>query len=199
MKKIHMACYICDNEFFFLNEYGQVVHSIFKSIQEEEIVNSSLFREELFQFLKKNHIKISLFGKNIVFLKTGNLSALSLEKYESILKDYFKKIEFINLEKLFNIDNENGVLFITNNYIDYYFMKKNNKEYLRVPLKIFSGKQNKTLQHIFSTLYKSKKVLLLSSIENTNHMAEEINNHFNTKVTFPENFYMYIFEEYKNN
>ena len=197
MKKVHIACYICDNEFFFLSESGQVFHETFKSINNEEIVNSQLFKEELEKFLRKNHIKMSLFGKKITYIKNSNLSILSQEKYLEILSEYFRKIEYKNIEDLFKINNEKGVLLLTNTYFDYYFMKKNQKEYLRIPLNLFNGNKTKVLQHIFSILYKPKKLLILGPLEDLNLVAEEIHSRFNIQTTFPEIYYTYLFEEYK--
>lgn len=197
MKKNHMACYICDNEFFFLNEDGKIHHETFESLHQEEIINSSLFKEELENFLKKYRIKLSLFGKTISFLKHSELSNLSMEKYEEIFHDYFRRIEFRDIKDLFKINNETGTLLVTDSYLDYYYMKKNKKEYLRIPFKLFNENKRKIFQHIFSMIYKPKKLLILGPNENMNTIADEINKQFNIQVTFPENYYTYIFEEYK--
>ena len=126
MKKIHYAIYICDNEIFFLNLVNdKITKEKFKSLKEDQIINSELFIEEWSKFLKQNHIKISLFGDNICFIKNKNINNVVLEKYEEVLKDYFHKIEYKDLENILKIDKDTSYLNLTNNYIDYYFMKNN--------------------------------------------------------------------------
>ena len=197
MKKIHFTIYVCDNEFFLQKENGQAIKETFKSLECEEIIDSSLFKEEFSKFLQKHSIRISLFGKNIVFIKSKNLSPLAQEKYKEIFNDYFRRIEFIDLEDIFQIDNENGVLFLTQKYLDYYYRKKNKKEQIRIDLKIFNDSNTKAIQHIMNNLYKPKNLIVLGPIENIASITDEIHKKYNVETTFPEAYFTYIFEECK--
>ena len=197
MKKKDMIFYICDNELYILDEKKRCIVTELKSVQEEEIVNSNLFQKEISDIIKHNHIKISLFGKNIVFLKSVHLSQLSKDKYEEILKDYFRKIQFVEIEKILKIDNESGVVLITPKYIDYSYMKKGEKKFLRVPLALYNENTLNAVKNIFSLQYKPKKVLVLGTVKDIGTIAEEIEKRFKIKTTFPEDHFFYLIREYK--
>ncbi len=198
MKKIHYALYICDDELFFLDiAKDKIYKEKFKSLKEDNIVNSAKFINEFSKFLKKNHIKTTLFGENISFIKNKQINPVILEKYEEILKEYFHKIEYINLEELLRIDKDMAYLHITKNYIDYYFMKKNQINSLRIDLEIFNQQLNKAIHHSITTIYKPKKMMVFGNQDNNSQIAESIKQNYNITTTFPEIHYHYIFEEYK--
>lgn len=198
MKKIHYVIYICDNEIFFLDKLkDKVEQEKFKSLKEEQIINSELFIDEFSNFLKQKHIKISLFGDNICFIKNENINPIVLEKYDEVLKEYFHKIEYKDLSEILKIEKENGFLNITEHYLDYYFMKKNERMFLRVPLSLFNHHLNKAIHHILTTIYKPKKLMVFGNLENNSKIAEDIQRDYNISTTFPEVHYHYIFEEYK--
>lgn len=198
MKKIQYILYICDDEIFFLNiKKDQIVKEKFKSIKEDNIINSDLFSNEFDKFLRKNHIKTTLFGENIIFIKNTNISPISQEKYQSVLKEYFRNIEFKNLETILKVDKDVGFLNISSNYIDYYFMKKNQVATLRVSLQLFNDNLNKTLHHLLTTIYKPKKIMVFGNHENIAKIAQSIEQNYNIKTTFPEIHYNYILKECK--
>lgn len=198
MKKIQYCIYICDDELFFLDiKKDKIYKDKFKSMQEDAIINSSLFIDEFSKFLKKNHIKTTLFGENIGFIKTTRINSVVLEKYEEILKEYFHKIEYTNLEDVLKIDTDTGYLHITKNYIDYYFQKKGQNHSIRIDLEIFNGQLKKAIHHSITTIYKPKKMMVFGSPENLSKIAETIMQNYNIPTTFPEVYYHYIFEEYK--
>lgn len=197
MKKIQYVLYICDNEVFFLNiAKDEIMKDKFKSLKEEQMINSQLFIDEFNQFLKKNHIKITLFGENICFIKNRNINQIVLDKYEEILKEYFHSVKYADLIDILKIEKDNGFLLITNNYIDYYFMKNNEKRVIRVSLQLFSN-QRKAIHHIITTIYKPKKLMVFGNLENNSKIAENISHDYNIITTFPEVYYNYILEEYK--
>ena len=197
MKKIHYVLYICDNEIFFWDvKKDKIIKEIFKSIKAEQIIDSSLFIEEFSKFIKKNHIRTTLFGENICLIKNKNINPVVVEKYDECLKEYFHKIEHIDLEDLLKVDKEMGFLRITKNYIDYYFMKNNEKQGLRVDSQLFSN-QKKAIHHLLTTIYKPKKIIVFGNIENNSKIAENISHDYNLMTTFPEVHYNYIFEEYR--
>lgn len=198
MKKVHYAMYLCDDEIFFLDiKKDKVKKEKFKSIKGEQIEDSDLFTKEFNKFVKQNHIEISLFGGNLCFIKNKNINVIVLEKYEEILKEYFKKIEFKDLSEILKIENDTGFFCITLNYIDFYYMKRNENHFIRVPLLLFNNHLKKTIHHIITNIYKSQKIMVFGNQENISKIAENIHNDYNIKTTFPEVHYHYIFEEYR--
>lgn len=198
MKKIHYAIYICDDEIFFLHvAKDKIEQEKFKSLKEEQIIDSELFMDEFSRFLRQKHIKVSLFGDNICFITNKSINPMVLEKYDEILKEYFHKIEYKDLSEILKIEKENGFLNITEHYLDYYFMKKNERMFLRVPLSLFNDHLNKAIHHILTTIYKPKKLMVFGNRDNNSKIAESIHHDYNIATTFPEVHYHYIFEEYK--
>ncbi len=199
MKKKQYAIYLCDNEIFFFNNMKKesVIKQKFQSLKGEQIIDSSLFINELNQFIKSNRIKISLFGDNLYFIKNETINNVVLEKYEEVLKEYFCKINYIDLIQILKIDKDNGFLLITKDYFDYYFMKNNESCLIRISLKIFNNHLKKAIHHVIANIYKPKKLMVLGNQENTSKIAEDINHEYNILTTFPEKHYQYIFEEYK--
>lgn len=198
MKKIRYVIYICNDEIILLDTIKNIVNkSNLKSIKEDQIIASQLFSDEFSKFIKQNHIKISLFGDDICFIKNKNINNIVLEKYDEVLKEYFHKIEYKDLEEILKIDNDNGFLNITKNYIDYYFMKKNEKITLRINLAIFNNNLNKAIRHLMTTIYKPKKIMLFGNQDNISKTAENISHDYNIIAKFPEVHYNYIFDEYR--
>lgn len=199
MKKVHYVLYICDDEIFFLNvAKDKIMKETFKSLKEDQIINSNLFIEEFSKFIKKNHIKMTLFGENICVIKNKNINNVVLEKYQEVLKEYYNKIEFKDLENILKIDKETSFININKHYIDYYYKKQNENISLRIHLDIFNGNLKKTLCHIITNIYKPKKMIVFGKEENIPKIAENINHDYNIMTTFPEFHYNYILEEYKN-
>lgn len=198
MKKIRYVIYICNDEIILLDTTKNIVNnSNLKSIKEDQIIDSQLFIDEFSKFIKQNHIKISLFGDDICFIKNKNINNIVLEKYDEVLKEYFHKIEFKDLEEILKIDNDNSFLNITKNYMDYYFMKKNEKVTLRINLAIFNNNLNKAIGHLMTTIYKPKKIMLFGNQDNISKTAENISHDYNIIAKFPEVHYNYIFDEYR--
>ncbi len=198
MKKIHYVLYICDNEVFLLDRRkNNIIKDKFQSIKEEAIINSSLFTDEFNRFLKQNHIKTSLFGENICFIKNKNMNSVVLEKYEEILKEYFQKLEYKDLEEILKIEKDMGYLLVTKDYIEYYYMKNNEKKNIRVNLSIFNYNVNKAIQHLITFIYKSKKMMIFGNTESISKIAHDINHDYNISTTFPEIHYEFIIQEYK--
>ena len=197
MKNTHYIIYLCDNEIFLLHlKKDKIYNEKLKSIQYEQIIDNKLFSNELNEFLKKCHIKGTLFGENIVFIKNNHLSFLNIEKYTEILKEYFRKVEFQNIEEILKIDEKNGIFLFTENYLDYYF-KKGQITSIRINLEIFSNNLNKTIHHAITAIYKPKKLMVLGSMETISKIAEDIMNNYNIPTNFPEIYSHYLFEQYK--
>lgn len=198
MKKIQYVLYLCDDEIFLLDvSKDKIAKEKFKSIKEEQIINSSLFTDEINDFFKKNRIKTTLFGENICFIKNRFINPVVLEKYEEILKDYFHKIEYKNLDDILKIEKNMSFLLITKSYIEYFFIKNNEKKNEKIHLSIFNYNTTKAIQHIMTFMYKPKKLMVFGNIESISNIAQAINHDYNIITTFPEIHYEFIIQEYK--
>ncbi len=198
MKKIHFVMYVCDNELLLLNiTKNKVIEQTFKSLKEDQITNKNMFYNEFNDFLNKNHIKIPLFGWNLCFIKNELITEVQLETFQEVLNDYFKKIEIKNIEDIVKLNKDTSFMNITNNYIDYYYMKKNKSKLLRVNLQIFNNNIGKVINHLLTNFYKPRKIIVFGNHSNIPTMVEYINKNFNVPATFSEFYKSYLLEEYK--
>lgn len=197
MNKIHEILYISDNK-IYLNDIrkNKIYEGKFKSLKADEIINSKLFINEFYDFLNKNHLKQTLFGRNIkVIINTYN--KLNIEKIIEVLNECYNHIEIISLEKLLKIDINTAYIYLNKSYIDFYYQKKNEIKSIRIYLYLFHESIEKTIKHILVNIYKPKKVVVFGNIDYISKIAEIINKKFNIETNFPENFYNYIIEECK--
>ena len=196
MKKKEYVINSCDNYFLLLNK-DQILCKEFKSLKEDQIININLFIDEFNKFLKENHIRIPLFGWIATFIKNKHLNSVLLEKYQEIFSDYFSKIKIKSIEEILKLENDNSFMNICQNYIDYYYMKKNQVQLVRINPLIFNNNYNKVINHLLTNIYKPEKLIVFGSIENISKTAESINKNLGVSVIFPEKTKEYIVEEYK--
>lgn len=198
MKTIEFAINICDNHLLLYNKKkNKIIEKECKSLKEDQITNANLFIEEFNLLLKQNHIRIPLFGWNACFIKNKNQNPVMTEKYIEIFSDYFRKIKIQNIEDLLNFEKDTGFLNITNNYIDYYFMKKNKVKELRINPEIFNNNYSKSISYLLTSIYKPEKITVFGTLSDISKFAETINKNYGISVTFPEKHTEYILEEYK--
>ena len=195
MKKIQYIISIFDNKVYVYDQKKDKVYkSVFKSLKQELIIE--LFIEEWNRFMKTNSMKVTLFGLNILFIKNENIPSLILNTYKEIWKEYFHKIELIDIKDIVNMEKEKAYLFIHKDYIDYYFSKKQEKYCYRIYLNVFQNQVEKAIRHIYMNLYKPKRLMVLGE-DNISKIAEEIHKTYKIDTTFPEKYYYYLFEECK--
>ena len=198
MSKSHFAIAINDDEFLLLDlKKNKIYNKRFKSLKKDQLINSPLFSKELDHFFREFHIHLSLFGHKLTFIKPIALNPVILEKYLDIFNDYFRKIEVINIENVLKIDKNKSYLNINHHYLDYYYFKKNKLDTLRVNKILFNNNTLKTISHLFTTIYKSKRMIIFGNDENIPAIVEELNHHDNSIATFPEFHQKFILEEYK--
>ena len=71
MKKIQYIISIFDNKVYVYDQKKDKVYkSVFKSLKQELIIDKELFIEEWNRFMKTNSMKVTLFGLNILFIKS---------------------------------------------------------------------------------------------------------------------------------
>lgn len=198
MKKKEFIINICDSNFLLYDTTKEeLISKDFKSLKEDQIINSDLFREEINQLLKQNHIHIPLFGWNLVFLKSKNQNSIMTEKYKEIFSDYFRKIKEVNIEEIIDFEKDTGFLNLTDNYIDYYFLKKNKIKAIRIHPDLFNDNYNKAITYIITNIYKPEKMIIFGTLIDISKYAENINKNYGISVTFPEYPSHFIIEEYK--
>lgn len=198
MKKKEYAINVCDTILLLLDkEKNKIYTKDCKSLKEDKIINSNLFVDEFNEFLKQNHIHISLLGWNLTIIINENENPIIIEKYKEILTDYFKNIKIKNIEEILDFENDNGYLNITKNYVDYYYIKKNKIQKLRVNPSLFNDNYQKMINHLLTTIYKPKKMTFFGTHEDVSKLSENINKSFGINITFPEYPTNYILEEYR--
>lgn len=198
MSKYHFSITINDNEFLLWDiKKNKIFNKRFKSLKKDQIINIPLFSKELSHFFREFHIHLSLFGYKLIFIKPLALNVVLLEKYLEIFNDYFRKIEVVNIEEILKIDKNISYLNINHHYLDYYYLKKNKLETLRVNKNLFNNNTLKTIKYLFTAIFKSKRMIVFGNDENIPSVVEELNHNYNIIATFPEFHHKYILEEYK--
>ncbi len=198
MAKIHFVIYICNKELLLLDvEKNKIINKTCKSLEEDQIINGSLFIDEFNQILKENHIKLPLFGWKGCFIVNKQINNTIKEKYQEILSDYFSTIEFKNINEIINTENDRGYINITEKYVDYYFTKKNKFHALRIDLEVFNGSISKIIRHLITQIYKAKKLVVFGNYADIPKIADEIIKNYNIETKFPELPSRFLLEEYR--
>lgn len=198
MKAREFVINICDNCLLLYDQNKEeIMKKSFKSLKEDQIINCDLFIEEFNKLLKQYHIRIPLFGWNACFIKSKNQNPIITEKFIEILSNYFRKIKIKNIEDIIELEKNTGFLNISDNYIDYYFLKKNKTKVLRIPPEIFNENYNKAIAYLLTSIYKPEKMTVFGTQTDISKYAESINKNYNISVNFPEYHEQFILEEYK--
>lgn len=198
MKKREYIIHVCDSNFLLYDKTSEeIISKDFKSLKEDVIIDCNLFKDELNRLLKQNHIHIPLFGWNLCFIKKTDLNPILTEKYLEIFSDYFRKIKIVNVEDILDFEKDTGFLNLTDNYIDYYFIRKNKTKVLRMNPEIFNNNYSKTISYLLTSIYKPEKMIVFGTMTDISKIAENINKNYGIAVTFPEYHSQFIIEEYK--
>jgi hypothetical protein len=189
--KIRYIIYINNNKIYlFDKKTNKLYKENFESLQNDEITNYTKFNFEFNKFIKTNHIKISIFGYRISFIKNIRLSNLQINIYKNILNNYFKNINFIDIENLLKTTKNTVIANITSNYIDYYYQK----EMLRIDNKIFNMDEINIFNYLINEIYKPKKIILIGNKENISKICNKLNQKYKIKCFYAENFETYIID-----
>ena len=187
MKKREFIINVCDSNFLLYDKTKEeTISKDFKSLKEDQIINSELLKEEMSLLLKQNHIHIPLFGWDVTFIKSQKLNPIMTEKYKEIFSDYFRKIKEVNIEDIINFEKDSSFLNLTDSYIDYYFLKKNKSKLIRIHPEIFNDNYNKIINYIITNIYKPEKMIVFGTLSDISKYAENINKNYGINVTFPE-------------
>ncbi len=190
--KHKLIFWINDNKLILYNIKRQDVKTnIFKSLKNDVIVDNCLFLKEFSKFLRKNKIRLSIFGYKIIFLKNNLLTKNEQNNIKNILLEYFSKIDFIDLFDYLKNKKESAYINITDNYVDYIYKEK----YIRINKLIFRNNISNIIKHLITVIYKPKQITLFGNNE-VSEIANNIHNKFNIKTTFSEDYKIYPIYEY---
>ena len=192
MKNYRYILYINDNVLFL---YDYKKKKLYKKecnyLEKNQIINNK-FYFEFHEFIRKNKIKISLWGYKLKFIIPDNLSNLQKNKYKEILEDYFKKVNIINQTKLFSINKNKSIINVNKSYIEYYYLKKGKIYCQNVNIDLFNDNVLKSITFLIKTLFKPEKILLYGNNKDIPLVATKLNKEFNIFCTYEEQFDSYI-------
>lgn len=199
MAKARYIAFINDNYINLLDTKKDLIYQQnFNNLKKDEIINESKFYSELNQFIKKNKIKIPILGHKIKLIVNNSLSYLQKNIYKEIFEDYFQCIEFININESIKLNKNTAIINITENYIDFYYMKKSEIKHLRSEYIIFNNNEYKTITHIINTIFKPQKIIVFGTSELIPNLTRRINKELFIECTYPEDYNNYILNKYKN-
>jgi len=199
MFKNRYVIYINDNILSILDIKNKCIKkAVFKSLKEDEIIDEQKFCFELNNFIRKNKIKIAILGYKLKLIINDNLTKFQKSKYKEILNDYFKTIEFIEIERVFKLNKNESILNINNDYIDYFFIKKNQFNIIRVNKSIFNNNDSKIINHLLNVIFKPEKIIFYGNSNNIPKLSRNLNKKSNLSTTYSENYNDYVLCLYKN-
>lgn len=197
MAKVRYIAYINDNSIKLLDSKKDFVYQQnFKSLKKDEITNESKFCFEFNSFIRKNKIKIPIFGHKLKLIISDFVSHLQKNIYKEILEDYFQRIECINIKEVLPLDKATAAMNITENYIDFYYLKKNEIQCLRIEYIIFNNNEYKTITHIINTIFRPQKIILFGTSKLIPKLTTRINKELDVESTYQEDYNNYILNEY---
>lgn len=199
MFKIRYVIYINDNILSLLDIKTNIIKKEeFKSLKKDEIINEQKFYFELDKFIRKNKIKIAILGYKLKLIINNNLTELQKEKYKEILKNYFKTVEFIEINNIFNLNKNTAILNVNYDYTDYFYMKKNQFNIIRVNKNIFNNNDLKIINHLLSSIFKPKKLIFFGNNNSIPKLARSLNKESSLLTSYSENYTDYVLNIYQN-
>lgn len=200
MLKIRYVIYINDNILSLLDIKTNIIKKEeFKSLKKDEIINEQKFYFELDKFIRKNKIKIAILGYKLKLIINNNLTEFQKEKYKEILKNYFKTVEYIEINNIFKLNKNTAILNITHDYIDYFYIKKNEFSIIRVNKNIFNNNDLKIINHLLSSIFKPKKLIFYGNNNSIPKLARSLNKELSLSTSYSENYTDYVLNLFQLN
>ena len=186
MNKVRYKIFINDNCLYLLDDKSNKIY-------EEK------FYFSFNQFIRKNKIKIPIFGYKLQLIINDKVNQIQKNKYREIFLDYFRKIEFINIKNIISINRATSIINITDNYFDFYYYKKNDICVLRIDKLIFNNNEFKIIVHFLNSIFTPKKIILFGNSDNIPKLALKINKELGIQCTYQEEYSKYILTEIQKN
>lgn len=197
MAKARYIAFINDNSINLLDLKNDFVYQQnFQNLKKDEITNESKFYFELNSFIRKNKIKIPILGHKLKLILSDSVSHLQKNIYKEIFEDYFQCIECIDIKELINLSKNTGIINITENYVDFYYLKKGEIKYLRNEYVIFNNNEYRTIAHIINTIFTPQKIIVFGTSKLIPKLTARINKELGIECTYPEDYNNYILNEY---
>lgn len=198
MPKIRYIAYINDTYIYLLdNKKEKIYEKEFKNLKEDQILDEQKFYFELNQFLFSNKIRIPIFGYKLKIIINDNLNNLQKNKFKEIFEDYFQKVDFMNMTEILLMEKNKMIINITETYLDFYFIKKQEKKSLRINKIIFNNNTFNTITHVLNTIYLTPKITLIGYSDEIPKLAIKINKELGVNCTYQENSAIFSLNEYK--
>jgi hypothetical protein len=190
MKNIRYIIYV-NNDMLYLKDRKttKIFKEKFISIKNNEIIDYQKFLFEISKFIKQNHIKISIFGYKLIFIKNNNLSKLQVKTYKNVLDNYFKKISFIDVNSILNINKKIVIANITEHYIDFYY----SKELIRIN-KILYLREEEIFKYFIDNIYNPQKFIIIGNDKNIKTICDTLSKNLKTNTYYTENYETYIID-----
>ncbi len=196
MVKGRYSIFINDDCLYLLdNKNNKIYEEILSNLSQDEIINEEKFYFSFNSFIRKNKIKIPLFGHKLQFIINDKLNPIQKNKYKEIFLDYFRKVDFININEILSLSRSTILVNITNNYIDFYYYKKNTISLLRIDKNIFNNNEFKVIIHFLNTIFNPKKIILFGTNEIIPKLTQKINKEIGIQCTYQEEYSKYILTE----
>ncbi len=200
MNKVRYKIFINDNCLYLLDDKSNKIYEEkFDELSQDEITNEQKFYFSFNQFIRKNKIKIPIFGYKLQLIINDKVNQIQKNKYREIFLDYFRKIEFINIKNIISINRATSIINITDNYFDFYYYKKNDICVLRIDKLIFNNNEFKIIVHFLNSIFTPKKIILFGNSDNIPKLALKINKELGIQCTYQEEYSKYILTEIQKN
>ena len=197
MIKVKYVAFVNDNFINLLDIKKDCIYQQkFNYLKQDEIIDESKFYFEFNSFIRKNKIKISLFGHKLILI-INNINHLQLKTFNAIFKDYFSKIEYKNINEFLILNKTTAIINILETYIDYYYIKKNEIQSIRINKNIFNNNEFKIINHLVNMIFNPKKIVIFGTDKIIPKITKKINKELNIECTYPEDYNNYILNEYK--
>lgn len=198
MSKTRYILYINDCYIYLLdNKTNKIIEKKCNHLKQDQITNEQGFYFEFSQFVRSNKIKIPIFGYKISVIINEDINEVQKNKYKEIFEDYFQKVDFIKITDILTIEKENAAMNLTKDYLDYYYLKKNENHVIRVNKEIFNNNDFKTISHVLNTIFTPQKIILFGSSNNIPKLTNKINKETGIQCAYQEEYTTYILNEYR--
>lgn len=197
MRNIKYVLYINDDTIFLLDRKKEHIYrQQCKYLKEDEIQNEHKFYFEWHEFLRKNKIRVSLFGHKLHVLIKKEINQIQQEKLKDIFMDFFQKVNFCYVEEILPLSKNTAIFNINDNYIDYYYLKKNEPVSITINKNLFSKKDFKAITFVVNSLFRPEKIILFGNSSKIPNLTSKINKELKIQCTYQEEYNTYVLNEY---
>ncbi len=194
--KERFVIYISDNVLFLKDrKKAKIYQKQCQYLQNDEIIEKQRFYFEVVDFFHQNKIKIPLFGTKAQMIIRNDLREVEKMLYKEIFEDYFNNITFINITDCLPLKKSNALCNVSEHYLDYYYLKKNEPSFLRIDLQLFNNQETKAILYLFNNIFCPQKLILFGNNTQIFSIADYLNKETKIKIMYDENYNKYVLKE----